>query len=293
LPGGWPKVSKRAQSIQAAASRAGLELIVLDNQRARETILGNARKLVSERCDLAIEFQRYHEIAPTVGHVFATARVPLIAVHVPHPGATYFGPDNYRVGVLAGGSLGEYARRRFRGRPNLFLALHIEEAGTPLHARISGLVDGVEQTLGSISPDRIARVNGGGDREQSRHATLLVLRKRAVKDRIMIGAASDYSALGAMDAVTELGLSGKSVIAGHDGDREAIRSIADTKSPFVSTVAFFPERYGPALVSLALRLLKGENAPPFNYVDYELLDKETVAKDRGRWLPEQHEKNEP
>jgi ribose transport system substrate-binding protein len=268
-----------AESLQDAASRGGLDLTVLDNGRSREITLANARTLAAGNIDVAIEFQRSHELAPLLGDLFATAGIPLIAVHVPHAGATYFGPDNYRAGLLAGQTLGQYARRRFSSFPNLLLLLDIEEAGTLLHARISGALDGLKRAIGSVALDRTVRLNGGGDRKQSRTATLSALRKRNVSERILIAAASDYSALGALDAVNELGLASMSAIVGHDGDRDALQSIADAKSPFLATVAFFPDRYGAGLVDLALRLMNGQPAPPFNYVEHQVMDKRTLAKD--------------
>ena len=32
----------------------------------------------------------------------AGANIPLIAIDIPHPHATYFGVDNYRIGIEAG-----------------------------------------------------------------------------------------------------------------------------------------------------------------------------------------------
>jgi len=268
-----------ADSLQDAAARAGLELTVLDNGRSREATVANARTLAGAKVDVAVEFQRSHELAPLLGDLFATAAIPLIAVHVPHAGATYFGPDNFRAGLLAGRKLGDYAKRRFAGSPSLLLLLDIEEAGTLLHARISGAMEGIKQAIGPVPAARAVRLNGGGDRRQSRAATLAVLKKRGVRERILIAAASDYSALGALDAVEELGLAGKSAIVGHDGDREALQCIADPKSAFLATVAFFPDRYGDGLVDLAMRLTNGQQVPPFNYVEHRVLDKKTLAKD--------------
>jgi hypothetical protein len=48
-------------------------------------------------------------------------------------------------------------------------------------------------------------------------------------------------------------------------------------SPFIGTVAFFPERYGRGLVSLVLRLLKGEPIAPFHYIEHELIDGRNAA----------------
>jgi len=53
-----------------------------------------------------IEFQVEQEVAPMIGDKIAGAGIPLIAIDIPHPHATYFGVDNYRVGIEAGEALG-------------------------------------------------------------------------------------------------------------------------------------------------------------------------------------------
>ena len=42
----------------------------------------------------------------------AAAKIPLIAIDIPHPHATYFGVDNYRVGLEAGELLADLCDQR-------------------------------------------------------------------------------------------------------------------------------------------------------------------------------------
>jgi len=90
------------ESLKSAAAAVGVDLLVLDNCYDSATAVKNAEEFVSSRVDLVIEFQVEQEVAPVIGDKLAGAKIPLIAIDIPHPHATYFGVDNYRVGVEAG-----------------------------------------------------------------------------------------------------------------------------------------------------------------------------------------------
>jgi hypothetical protein len=57
-----------------------------------------------------------------------------------------------------------------------------------------------------------------------------------------------------------------------EGSHEAICEISKSGSPYIGTVTYFPEKYGPDLVDLILRLVNCEQVPPFWYVDHEFVD---------------------
>ena len=84
----------------------------------------------------------------------------------------------------------------------------------------------------------------------------------------------------AVDALRQAGLAETSAVVGHDGEADAVREVVRPASPLIGTVGFFPERYGRGLVSLVLRLLKGEPIAPFHYIEHELID----GKNAGIYL---------
>jgi ribose transport system substrate-binding protein len=90
------------QSLKAAAASSGVDLLILDNHYDAATAVRNAEKFVASRVDLVIEFQIEQEVAPIVADKIADAGIPLIAVDIPHPHATFFGVNNYRAGFEAG-----------------------------------------------------------------------------------------------------------------------------------------------------------------------------------------------
>ena len=101
-----------AQSVTAAASASGVELIVLDNKYDPDVAVRNAEEFVAKRVDLVLEFQVEEAAAPRVAHIFKKAEIPMVAIDVPHPNATYFGVDNFEVGDEAASILAHYAQRK-------------------------------------------------------------------------------------------------------------------------------------------------------------------------------------
>jgi ribose transport system substrate-binding protein len=49
-----------------------------------------------------LEFQTYERVAPVIASKFLEANTPVVAIEIPHPGATYFGANNYKAGLIGG-----------------------------------------------------------------------------------------------------------------------------------------------------------------------------------------------
>ena len=263
-------------SLRKAASAVAMDLVVVDNRNDAKAAVENARKLVEERVSVAIEFQNNAEIAPVIADIFATAAIPVIALHIPQPGAVYFGPDNYRAGWTAGTALAEHAVSRWRRLFDLVLLLDIPQAGMAIGARTTGVLGALEHVMGTIPADKIVRLDTYGSPEESRRMVVSCLREHKAARRLLISAVSDDNALAALHAVRELGLSKNCAIVGHDGTDEALRAIAEHASPFIGTVAFFPEQYGRQLIDLATGILRGDRVPPSVHVPHRLITRNNL-----------------
>ena len=87
------------------------------------------KSLCKSRVDLVIEFQVEQEVAPVIADKIAAAKIPLIAIDIPHPHATFFGVDNYRVGFEAGTTLAGHATETWEGKVDWVIGLDLPEAG--------------------------------------------------------------------------------------------------------------------------------------------------------------------
>src|SRR6266487_3953977 len=134
-------------SLQRAAEPEDVELIVVNNRYQPKVALRNAEHLVREHVDLVIEFQTDESVAPAIAAKYLEANIPLIAIDIPHPGATYFGANNYQAGLLAGCYLGKYAQTCWHGQVDEILVLELARAGSLVRARSKGILAGIHETL--------------------------------------------------------------------------------------------------------------------------------------------------
>jgi ribose transport system substrate-binding protein len=102
---------------------------------AAEVAMQNARDFSSQSVDLVIEFQIDEHVAPLIGHTLSSTGIPLIAVDIPHPHATYFDVDNFQVGVEGGETLAQHAIEHWKGRIDWVVGLDIAEAGSFVQSR--------------------------------------------------------------------------------------------------------------------------------------------------------------
>jgi ribose transport system substrate-binding protein len=264
------------QSLQSAAAASGVDLMILDNRYDAATALKNAEEFVSSRIDLVIEFQVEQQVAPVIADRIAAAGIPLIAIDIPHPHAIYFGVDNYRVGYDAGLLLADYALAHWHGQVDWVLGLDIEEAGPLVQSRITGAFEGIRSKLEGIPPELFVRIDGRGMHEKS-YRLLLDFLKRHPKDRhILVAAATDTSALGALQAVHELKREKHVVIVGQDCIPEAVDEMRKPGSPIIGSVSHEVNEYGPRIIELGLGLLRGRSVPPYNYVTHKLVTSESL-----------------
>ncbi len=265
------------ESLKEAATQLGVDLLILDNCYDAQTALLNAEEFVRNRVDLVIEFQVEQEIAPMIADKIAGAGIPLIAIDIPHPHATYFGVDNYRIGVEAGETLAAYALANWGGKVNWTIGLDLPEAGNLVQSRVTGAFEGVKARIPDLPVESFVRIDGRGFRDRS-HKVIADFLQRHPKDKhILIAAATDTSALGALDAVRELKREKNVVIVGQDCIPEALNEIRSGKSPLIGSVSHETSSYGPSLLHLGLALLRGQTVPPYNYVAHRVVTRDTAS----------------
>lgn len=266
-------------SLRAAASQAGVDLLVLDNHYDAATAIRTAEEFVQNRVDLVIEFQIDQQVAPIIADKIAAAGIPLIAVDIPHPHATYFGVDNYRVGVEAGELLAQCAMERWRGKVDWVLGLDIEEAGPLVQSRITGSFQGVRNLLPNLPVESFVRMDGRGLRDRSAKLISDFFHRHPKDRHILIAAATDTSALGALEAIREMKREKHVVIAGQDCIPQALEEMRRPGSPWIGSISHEAARYGPYLIQLGLSILRGQTVPPYNYVEHKLVTAATLMQE--------------
>ena len=263
-------------SLQRAAEREDVELIVVSNRYQSKVALRNAEQLIRERVDLVIEFQTDEAAAPAIAAKYLEADTPLIAIDIPHPGATYFGANNYQAGLLAGRYLGQWARSRWDGKVDEVLLLELGRAGSLVHARLSGVLAGLKETLrDGVEARPVVSLDGDGQFKTSLEKVRKHLRGSKPRN-VVVGAVNDPSALGAARAFEEAGRAGTCAIAGQNAEPDARAELRRPRTPLLASVGFFPERYGDGLIKLAFDILGHRQTPPALFIHHHLITSENV-----------------
>ena len=270
-----------ANSISAAAA-AGVELMQLDNRYDPDVAIKNAEEFVRQRVDLVLEFQVEEHVAPHVAHIFKKAEIPLVAIDVPHPNATYFGVDNFEVGYEAGVLLAHYATAKWKGKVDWVLGIGFSEAGSFVQSRIAGAFEGIRERLDQIPAANFLRLEGRGMRQPSLVAVSEFLRNQRRGQRILVATSTDSSALGVLDAARQLGREQDFAIAGQDCIPEVLDELRKGTSAIIGSISHGAETYGPRLIQLGIALLRGHIVPPYNYVRHYVVTAESLADKDAR-----------
>jgi ribose transport system substrate-binding protein len=268
------------ESLTAAAANAGIDLVVLDNKYDATTAIQNAEEFVRSKVDLVIEFQVEQEAAPVIADKIAAAGIPMIAIDIPHPHATYFGVDNYRVGYEAGDLLAQHAVGQWQGKTAWVLGLDLPEAGLLVQSRITGAFAAIKSKLPDLPIESFVRMDGRGLRDRSKKLVGDFLARHPREKNILIVAANDTSALGALDAVREARREKQVAIVGQDSIAEATAEIRRKDSALIGTISHEAGNYGSHLVHIGLALLNGSTVPPYNYVEHRVVTRKNSKPDR-------------
>ena len=258
-----------------AAENAQIELIVADNRYQPKIAVKTAQLLIRERVDLVVEFQTDDAVAPAIASAYHQAKIPMIAIDIPHPGATYFGANNYEAGLMAGRHLARWARQHWGGHADELLLLELARAGSLPAARLRGVVAGVRDVLHEAAAWPVVSLDGDGQFRTAMERVRKHLRETRAA-RILVGAANDPSALGAARAFQEAGRAEMCAIVGQNAEPDARAELRAAGSPLIASVGYFPERYGDGVIRLALDILRRRAVPPAVFVKHQIVTRDNV-----------------
>ena len=256
---------------QAAAAQKNVQLLIRDNDLDRRRALENVDWFIAQGVDLVIEFQIDAEAGNIIMDRFRQAGIPVIAVDIPLPGAIFFGADNYRAGYLAGEGLGRWIEAHWGGSFDLLLGLVDARAGTTPASRLQGGRDGLEAVLGAIPNDRVMTLPCPTLMHEAEAMMRDQLTRLPRTARIAMLAPNDDVALGALAAFEAAGCLDRVAAVGQNADRLGRAALQRTGFPFVGSTSYAPENYGSRLINLALKILRGEPAPPALYLEHTFI----------------------
>ena len=247
-----------------------MKLIFVDNHYNPRISQKNADMLVREKVDIAIEFQTDQDVAPIVASKYRAANIPLIAIEIPHPGAIFYGANNYEAGLMGGRYLGQWAKRNWDSEVDEIIMIELKRAGALPRMRLTGMLVGLKEILPNAGKIPVRFLDGDGLLGNSFNAVRKHLRSSACR-HVLVGGVNDPSALGALRAFQEAGRTECCAVMGQNASPEGRAEMREPGTRMVGSVAYFPEHYGDDIIKLAIDILEHKQVPPAVFAKHKLL----------------------
>jgi ribose transport system substrate-binding protein len=265
----WQRVKSGAES--AARAEAGVKLAVLAPER--EVNVDQQVAILEDQITrgvsaIAVAPAGAAEVLPVLDKAKA-AGIPVIIMDtdVNWPAKlSYVGADNRRAGYLAG----EHIRESLGGYGKVAVIRGI--LGIATHEdRLAGFNEAIARAPGivcvAVQPANSERALGMSVMEN-----LLT----TYPDLSAVFATNDQMALGAVEAISARGLTGKVAVVGVDATSEAVRAVAQGR--LAADVAMHPEVLGAESVKAAIQAARGERVAPRIDTGETLVTKENAGE---------------
>lgn len=254
-------------SFVLAARKLPIDLVLYDNQRDAKKALANAEDAIARKVDLFVEYFADPDANAAVAARLKAARIPILALNHPVPGAPLYTIDNEAAGRIAGEALGQFAARGWRGQPTVAAIVGpVDAKADRVPERVQGVMEGLRARLPAVKPVTLDT--------QGNPARVGALLGKFVAahpgTKVLVAATDDSTALAAKSALEVAGRASDAAIVSHGVDRNIHGGINDKKeidpnnraSIVIGSVAFYLDRCGYDVLPLALRMLRGEAVPP-------------------------------
>lgn len=198
-----------------------------------------------------------------------------IAIEIPHPGAIYYGADNYKAGLMGGRYLGQWAKQYWNKKVDEIILLEVPRAGPLPQSRLAGALQGLKEALPSAENAAIFRFDCNA--QFGRSLTLMRNHLRRTRSqRTLVAAINDPSAIGALRAFEESGRAQNCAVMGQNASVEARAEMRRPGSRLIGSVGYFPEKYGDGLIRLAMEIIHRKHAPLAVFVEHKLVIPDNV-----------------
>jgi ribose transport system substrate-binding protein len=268
------------QGIEANAKKAGnIELVEADNQLNGATALANAENFVTQGVDGVIEFQTDEKFGNVIMSQFRAQNIPVIAIDIPMPGATFFGADNYKAGLMAGEAAADWVQKNWNGKVDAILLLELPQSGPIPAARMQGMFDGLQNKLKNKVPDNMVfHLDSKNTQEESFKVVGDTLPKIPADANIVGMSINDGAGIGIAAAIEAAKRTDHAIVVGQNADPTGQAEMVKPGSIYLGATAYFPEKYGDKLIPTMLDLLECRPVPPSVFVDHVFISKDNLCQ---------------
>ena len=267
------------QGMKEAAKTSGkVDLVIADNKLDGATALANANNFLTQSVDGVVEFQTDEKFGNVIMDKFRAKNIPVIAIDIPMPGATFFGADNYKAGLLAGEAAAKYANDNWGGQVDAVMLLELPQSGPVPAARMQGMLEGLQNNLKTPVADKMVfHLDSKNTQDESFKVVGDTLPKIPNAKHIVGMSINDGSGLGVIAAIEAAGRKGQDIVVGQGADPSGQAEMMKPGSIYLGATGYFPEKYGYKIIPAILDALNCKPLPPSIYVDHVFISKDNLC----------------
>ena len=267
------------QGIKDEAKKAGVDLVLADNKLDGATALANADNFILQGVDGVIEFQTDEKFGNVMMDKFRQEGIPVIAIDIPMPGATFFGADNYRAGSMAGEAAAKWVNANWDGKLDAVVSLDLPQSGPIPAARLQGQLEGLLNNVKTKpADDMIFHLDSKNTQDEAFRVVSDTLPKIPNARHVVGININEGTALGTIAAFEAAGRKEDIVVVAQGADPSGQDEMVKEGSRHLGSTGYFPEKYGTYLIPAMIDLLNCKSLPPSIYVDHVFISKDNLCK---------------
>jgi ribose transport system substrate-binding protein len=246
----------------------------LDPQKA----LANADSFLLQGAHFIFDLSALSDVASAMAEKAKEQGTIVSTIDFKAEGCYYFGTNNLESGKIAGRYAAEVIKDKWDGKVEAVVLTFPEAAGEDVINRVEGMRLGIEEVLGiKIPEDNVSRFDDGGQPTRTKQIVTDWLTAHPDTKHVVFCLLDDPTALAALSAVETAGREDEAFLLSTGADsvfRDTIRRAPD--SPWLGSVAYFPEKYGDYAIPWAIDILEGKDAPKELYMENVMITAENI-----------------
>jgi ribose transport system substrate-binding protein len=268
------------EGILATAEELGnVEIVLADNRLDGATALANTENFITQGVDAIIHFQTDEAFGNVIMARARGADIPVFAIDIPMPGATFFGADNYYAGQLAGEALAAWVNENWDGQADAMLVLELPQSGPIPAARMQGMEEAFQENVEvPIADDMIFRLDSKNTQEEAFQVVSDTLPAIPEDARIVAITINDGTGLGTIAAVEAAGRADNLMVVGQNADPSGQEEMIKEDSRYLGATGYFPENYGAQLLPRVIDVLECRAVDPSIYVEHVFINSENLCE---------------
>ncbi len=263
-----------SDGIKQAAEAAGAKLVFCDSAFDAAKALDCAKNFKTQGVEAYASSNGDAKAAARICEAGPDGPVMSVAIRQDPCGKTFMGGNDEISGQIAGTGMGEFIKNEFQCEYDAVISLESPAVGEVNTLRADGWRSGFEEVCGPLKNaktfDAEATIDGG------RKVFTDVLTALPQAKRVVLFTLNDDLALGAKAAAKAQGREDQVFIAGQGADTSVICELKSNPQ-WVGDTAYFPEKWGKAIVPNLIRLSKGEDVPANLFVPHEFVNASNVS----------------